>query len=107
MHCSGNVVSTTTSQQDGPGFDSQTGQEAFLCGVCMFFPCLHRFLQVSVRLVHGGGAVTSKLFLTGFAQKRGNMEAAGAEKGGPRSRRLSVSAAEMVNFLSAMITCMI
>ncbi|KAF7664099.1 hypothetical protein LDENG_00189080 [Lucifuga dentata] len=38
----GSVVSTVASQQEGPGFDSGRGR-AFLCGVCMFSPCLRGF----------------------------------------------------------------
>ena len=35
----GAVVSAVASQQEGPGFVSGPAR-AFLCGVCMFSPCL-------------------------------------------------------------------
>lgn len=33
------MVSSVSSQQEGPGSISQVGR-AFLCGVCMYSPCL-------------------------------------------------------------------
>ena len=38
----GAVVSAVASQQKGPGFVSGPAR-AFLCGVCMFSPCLRGF----------------------------------------------------------------
>ena len=38
----GAVVSAVASQQEGPGFVSGPAR-AFLCGVCMFSPCLRGF----------------------------------------------------------------
>ena len=35
--------STVASQQEGLGFDSRLGRGVFLCGVCMFSPCLRGF----------------------------------------------------------------
>ncbi len=37
------VGSTVASQQEGPWVESWLSQDAFLCGVCMFSPCLHGF----------------------------------------------------------------
>ena len=49
----GVVVSTVTSQLEGSGFDSQLGPGAFLCGVCMFSPCLRWVLLVQRHVYRG------------------------------------------------------
>ncbi len=52
MRGGGSVGSIVASQQDGPWFESRLSQDAFLCGVCMFFPCLRGFSPQSKDMLY-------------------------------------------------------